>query len=168
MPYRENDARFGQFNSLGIMANALYDFFPTRQWSPYLGVGIGGLRVEESGRIVRGIGLGEDSDFQFAYQGIAGIKYAFNPNWSASVDYRYLATTDASLKAQYDGNYKALLCDAQCDLWNYLSLRAAAAAADPGGSSAAARRSGACRGSAAAGAAQFHRLLRVRPGDAHR
>jgi len=107
VPYRENDARFGLFDSLGIMANALYDFFPTKAWTPYLGVGIGGLRVREDDRIARGIGLGEDSDFQFAYQGIAGLKYAFNPNWSASVDYRYLATTDASLKAQFGGSYKA-------------------------------------------------------------
>jgi len=107
VPYRENDARAGQFNSIGLMANALYDFFPTKAWTPYLGVGIGGMRVEQSGHIAGLIGLGGDSDFQFAYQGIAGIKYAFSPNWSASLDYRYLATTDASLKAQYDGNYKA-------------------------------------------------------------
>jgi len=107
VPYRENDSQQGQFNSIGILGNVLYDFLPTRQWSPYLGVGIGGVNIGESGRVARGIGLGNNSDFQFAYQGIAGIKYAFSPNWSASLDYRYLATTDASLKARYDGNYTA-------------------------------------------------------------
>jgi outer membrane protein OmpA-like peptidoglycan-associated protein len=103
----------GNITSLAFMANALYDFMPDSQWTPYLGVGIGAARLslEDAGPAGTSINANA-TNWQFAYQGIAGVKYAFNPKWSAGLDYRYFATTDptfsttvfgihASAKTQY-------------------------------------------------------------------
>jgi len=84
----------GHVSSNALMANAYYDFLNSSNWTPYLGVGIGAARVNWSD--VRGPGpvLFDGSNYQFAYQGIAGVSYAFNPNWSVEADYRYFATLD--------------------------------------------------------------------------
>jgi outer membrane protein OmpA-like peptidoglycan-associated protein len=85
----------GSIRSVAFMANALYDFMPESQWTPYLGVGVGAARLSVEDVTITGSGVTANANsWQFAYQGIAGLKYAFNPRWSASVDYRYFASLD--------------------------------------------------------------------------
>lgn len=94
----------GSIRSVGFMANALYDFMAGSQWTPYLGVGVGAARLslEDIGPSGTAININA-TDWQFAYQGIAGVKYAFNPRWSASVDYRYFATLDPTFSGTIGG-----------------------------------------------------------------
>ena len=89
----------GHLNNLDVMANLYYDFQTHTSWTPYVGVGIGmgNVDIEHVGPITGG-GLVNDSSDEFAYQGIAGIAYQFNNFWSFQADYRYVGTTDPTMK----------------------------------------------------------------------
>ena len=95
--FPHSESATGTIDSAGFMGNLLYDFMPDNRWTPYLGGGVGAARVTindisfpfASPQTFSG------NDWRFAYQGIAGVKYAFTPAWSGSLDYRYFATTDA-------------------------------------------------------------------------
>jgi len=90
----------GSVTSLGIMTNAIYDFMPDSQWTPYLGIGVGAGRVSVENASPLAI---SGSDWQFAYQGIADVKLAINAKWSATLDYRYFATTDPTISTHIFG-----------------------------------------------------------------
>ena len=88
----------GSRSSHAIMTNAIYDVNLGWPVTPHIGVGIGAVDVVENAK-VGGIGaLANDDDWEFGYQGIAGVTYNINPNLSLDVDYRYLATTDPSFR----------------------------------------------------------------------
>lgn len=100
----------GDIDSIAFMANALYDFIQDEPLTPYIGAGIGGARLGINNLRAPTVASGSfsDSNFVLAYQAIGGVKYAFDTNWSANLDYRYLATEDAtfsggggSLKTSY-------------------------------------------------------------------
>jgi outer membrane protein OmpA-like peptidoglycan-associated protein len=115
--YRSNDLnRFtvGSFNVSGatggreahaIMTNVLYDFnLAGLGWNfglpvtPHVGAGIGAVNVIDHVK-VPGIGrLLNNDDWQFGYQAIAGLRYNFTPAVAFDLDYRYLATTDATFR----------------------------------------------------------------------
>ena len=115
--FRSNDLNHfavGGFNVPGasggrdahaIMTNVLYDFnLAGFGWNiglpvtPHIGVGVGAVNVSDHVR-VPGVGrLLSDDDWEFGYQAIAGLRYNFTPNIAADLDYRYLATTDATFK----------------------------------------------------------------------
>ncbi len=77
------------------MANVLYDFMPDNRWTPYIGAGIGAGRVTLNDVLIVPNGLQLNGNaWEFAYQGIAGVKYGVTPAWSISLDYRYFATTN--------------------------------------------------------------------------
>jgi outer membrane protein OmpA-like peptidoglycan-associated protein len=96
----------GNRNAHAIMTNAIYDFggwgWP---FTPHIGVGIGAV-VQHDGVSTRsGTSIGNysgtlihGSDTEFGYQAIAGIRYNINPSLAFDLDYRYLATTDATFK----------------------------------------------------------------------
>ena len=107
--YRQNDtAEFGAGDSTNgvsgnrhthsIMTNVLYDFTTGWPITPHIGVGIGamdvfdGLRVSGSGQVFN------DSNWQFGYQAIAGLRYDINPLLALDLDYRYLATTKSTFR----------------------------------------------------------------------
>lgn len=82
-----------------LMANVLYDFLPASRFSPYVGVG-GGVAHLKYGEVGSGATtVADDSDNVFAYQGIAGVRYDLNYNWSLNADYRYFATQDPSFSS---------------------------------------------------------------------
>lgn len=94
----------GSITSLAFMGNAIYDFMPDSVWTPYLGVGVGAARISVEDAGPSGASLNVNGhDWQFAYQGIAGLKYAFNAKWSASVDYRYFGTLDPTISTNVLG-----------------------------------------------------------------
>ncbi len=103
----------GNRHSNAIMTNVIYDL--TLGWpvTPHIGGGVGAINIDDgvsnkAGRNpVQLQRLGIDSfslsgnTWEFAYQGIAGIRYMINPALAIDVDYRYLATpSDFTLKSK--------------------------------------------------------------------
>jgi opacity protein-like surface antigen len=88
--HRRNDAaEFGAGDSTNgvsgnrhthsIMTNVLYDLTTGWPITPHIGVGIGAMNVFDGLR-VPGIGrVFNDSNWQFGYQAIAGLRYDINP-----------------------------------------------------------------------------------------
>ncbi len=78
-----------------LMTNAIYDFTLGGPLSPHIGVGIGAIDIRE--RVTAPIlGLGvvtRGSDWEFAYQAIAGLRYRLTPSVALDLDYRYLGAT---------------------------------------------------------------------------
>ena len=99
----------GQRNRYAIMTNAIYDF--TFGWpiTPHLGVGIGAVNLVDkiSTKPPAAFTIASNSQWEFGYQGIAGIRYNINPALAFDLDYRYLATTDPTFKAANGSKYKS-------------------------------------------------------------
>jgi hypothetical protein len=119
--YRRNNlSSFGGFGSPvwkgnrethALMTNVIYDFRVGWPVTPHLGVGIGAVDVRDnvhrnSVALPNGSVLAGDS-WEFGYQAIAGVGYDINRWLSVDLDYRYLATTDATLHDRaFGGNYR--------------------------------------------------------------
>jgi opacity protein-like surface antigen len=107
--YRRNDAaEFGAGNSangvsgnrhtLSIMTNVLYDLTTGWPITPHIGVGIGAMNVFDGLRVPGRGQLFDDSNWQFGYQAIAGLRYEINAVLALDLDYRYLATTESTFR----------------------------------------------------------------------
>jgi outer membrane protein OmpA-like peptidoglycan-associated protein len=105
----------GSANSTGIMADILYDIMPHSLWTPYVGAGIGmgGVSINSFSAPALGIPGNSVTNWEFAYQGIAGVKVQLSPRVSLSFDYRYFATPSPTytlanaggqLKTEYHSN----------------------------------------------------------------
>jgi opacity protein-like surface antigen len=101
----------GQRNSYALLTNVLYNLaLPELHLfgvalppiSPHAGLGVGAVNIVDSlalGPTMRA-GLGLDAAscclhgniWEFAYQGIAGVRFEFTPNLLLDIDYRYLGT----------------------------------------------------------------------------
>ena len=93
---RETFTEDGSVSSNAVMVNALYRFDPmgaTGAVQPYVGGGIGGVQVDFDG---------DETDTEFAYQVMAGVSYALNPNWSLYGEGRWFST-DGGEFADEDG-----------------------------------------------------------------
>jgi len=89
----------GNVSQWSMMGNALYDFNTGTAFTPYVGAGLGGVRVNvNDARTFTGGRTIDDSDTVFAYQGIAGIAYSIAPQWKVDLGYRYFASADPSFK----------------------------------------------------------------------
>ena len=102
----DGNAVSGQSSSLSFMANGIYQFLPQSSWHPFLGAGIGLARTSINWKGDEG-SLVKDSDWQFAYQGIAGIAYDISKNWGVKAQYRYFATLDPKYKDSDGGTVEA-------------------------------------------------------------
>ena len=104
-------ATTGQRNRYAIMTNAIYDIPLGWIVSPHIGVGIGAVDLHDGISLKPGSPINPDgttcvqsctiassSDWQFGYQGIAGIRYNINPSLAFDLDYRYLATSNPTFK----------------------------------------------------------------------
>lgn len=117
--YRDNDVdkvrnvanAGGSVNVLSGMVNALYDIPTGWPITPYIGAGIGWARLKADSINVSGVQVVDDTDNQFAYQGIVGAAYSITPNLKLGLDYRYFATLDpefsTSAGTKVDGEYSA-------------------------------------------------------------
>ncbi len=90
----------GDVTAVSTMLNAFYDFMPKSKVSPFLGFGIGYANV-----VIDIDNLGDEDDNVFAYQGAAGISYAFNERFKGDLQYRYFATEDPKFDG-LDSEYK--------------------------------------------------------------
>jgi OOP family OmpA-OmpF porin len=84
--YRFND---GDINGISAntktwnaMANLLYDLETGTMLEPYVGFGLGAVNTE----------MANDSEWAFAYQGIAGMSFEVSDWVEPFIDYRYLGT----------------------------------------------------------------------------
>ena len=68
-----------------LMSNVYFDFVNGSPFTPYVGVGVGGARVENE--------LGE-RDAAFAYQGRAGVEVALGERFAIGAEYVYFRTLD--------------------------------------------------------------------------
>ncbi len=75
----------GDVTAQAIMTNVYFDLVNSSRLTPYIGVGVGGARVENE--------LGE-RDAAFAYQGRAGVEVELSPSLSLGVEYSYFRTLE--------------------------------------------------------------------------
>jgi outer membrane protein OmpA-like peptidoglycan-associated protein len=102
----------GSLDNLAIMGNAFYDFNNVTRFTPYVGAGVGGARLHLDDFNATGSpGSLSADDWRLAYQGIAGVRYTIDPHWSASLDYRYFATTDPKFSGTVLGTPSSLKTD---------------------------------------------------------
>lgn len=96
----------GNINALSVMGNVFYDIDTGTKFTPYVGVGAGGLNLGEDHVHTRGVMLTNDGDLRFAYQGIAGVSYAVNDQLSIKADYHYIRADEVRFTTEtaYDGN----------------------------------------------------------------
>ncbi len=75
----------GTVSEATLMANVLYDIRIAKRLMLSVGAGAGGdfAMVEVDGLI-------DDDEWNFAYQGLAGLSYALSPRFDVLVNYRYL------------------------------------------------------------------------------
>lgn len=97
--YRENKVDLasdldGKVMSTAFLVNVYYDFERLGPVRPFVGAGAG-LGVVHF-KSVLGLGF-DDDNTALAYQGTAGIQWDFRPQWTLSMAYRYLATTDPKI-----------------------------------------------------------------------
>jgi opacity protein-like surface antigen len=78
------------FGTDSFMANVIYDF--TLGWGPFtphIGFGIGGADATGTIKTAAFGTLSKASEFVFAYQAIAGVRYLISPQFALDLDYRY-------------------------------------------------------------------------------
>ncbi len=99
----------GRQESWGVMGNVLLDLIPIGPVTPYVGVGAGYMVTDWSG--VRGYSQNgalrmtvDDSDGQFAYQGIAGLAFPLDilPGLAITAEYRFVGTLQPRLQVRFD------------------------------------------------------------------
>ena len=81
-----------------ILLNAIYKFPLKNSWTPYLGLGAGGV-VSTLKTLVLGDALTSarrlsDTDFTFAYQASAGVKYKISSHMEVDLGYKFFGTLD--------------------------------------------------------------------------
>lgn len=88
----------GRLNSWGLMGNMIWEYDNPSGIYPYIGGGIGGARVSANDFSNLGGAALDDSDIVFAYQGLAGVAFALNPNLSLTAEYKYFRTSDPEFR----------------------------------------------------------------------
>jgi opacity protein-like surface antigen len=78
-------ANAGDFTVSALMSNVYFDLVNSSRLTPYVGVGVGGARVENE--------LGQ-RDAAFAYQGRVGVDVALSGSLSLGVEYSYFRTAE--------------------------------------------------------------------------
>jgi outer membrane protein OmpA-like peptidoglycan-associated protein len=66
--------------------------------TPHIGAGIGAVDVIDRARATGFGTVSHGENWEFGYQAIAGVRYNLTPNVALDLDYRYLATSDLSLR----------------------------------------------------------------------
>lgn len=93
----------GETQVTPLMLNGYYDITQlSNVIVPYVGAGLGGAYVDENIKTA-GVQDWKGNDTVFAYQGIVGVGFRITPQLTASVDYRYLATEEASFDVSGSG-----------------------------------------------------------------
>ncbi len=99
----------GDRNAYAVMSNLIYDFNLGWALTPHIGAGIGAVGLHEGLNLrPNGLAITDNTQWEFGYQGIAGIRYNINPALAFDLDYRYLGTTDPTFRTKFPGiNYSS-------------------------------------------------------------
>lgn len=88
------------FSTVPILANIRFQFpIPNTIVVPFIGGGVGGAAtIFDTDFMSTGAldVVGSDSDFVFAWQGFAGLRFDINEQMSAGVVYKYFSTEDST------------------------------------------------------------------------
>jgi outer membrane protein OmpA-like peptidoglycan-associated protein len=88
----------GEADSLSLMVNGIYDFGGLTHvgttWHPFVGVGVGTAKVTSNDISRSSTFAYSGNNWEFAYQGFAGVGYDVARDWMAKLQYRYFATAD--------------------------------------------------------------------------
>jgi OmpA-OmpF porin, OOP family len=89
----------GSTSNLAAMINGYYDIATPWPITPYVGIGIGAdyFRFSQVNTTAN-TQIANAFDTVFAYEAMAGVSYAINPQWSIGLEYRYFATLDPKVK----------------------------------------------------------------------
>ena len=88
------------FVEMPLMANVIYTRPLGRNFSAYVGGGVGGAFSSYG----NDFGGTTEGDATFAYQGLAGFKYVFNERWDLGLTYKFLGTTQHDVGPGFDSN----------------------------------------------------------------
>ena len=97
----------GSVESYTMMANVLYDFFPSSSFRPFIGAGIGVnyVKMDIGGRFNDSPAFGgwriDDNDTAFAWQFIGGASFDITQRLTADITYRYLDGNDMRFATTY-------------------------------------------------------------------
>jgi len=89
----------GSTTVIAPMVNGIYEFLPESSVHPFVGVGIGAANVDAGDVTVRGVKRYSGDDWQFAYQGFAGVGVDVAHNVALKAQYRYFSTLDYDTQA---------------------------------------------------------------------
>jgi outer membrane protein OmpA-like peptidoglycan-associated protein len=84
---------------LATMANGIYEFLPDSKWHPFVGAGVGVANINVDKIKIYGDKVYKGNDWQFAYQGFAGVGYDVSRNVELKAQYRYFATLEYNTRA---------------------------------------------------------------------
>lgn len=104
----------GDVRAFAAMLNGYYDFNRGGRFEPYVGLGIGGARVD--GNFIRHTGLVnvDDKDTGIAYQALAGVAIGLTEQLDLDIGYRYFTvqnlefdgTTSNTTPTTFDSDYE--------------------------------------------------------------
>jgi OOP family OmpA-OmpF porin len=105
------DDLHGAAKASALMANFYYDFGSVWGFSPFIGAGVGGMRIKADNIGPFAGASVDDTDTAFGYQGIIGLSAPLTSNWKFVADYRYMSTFDepsfsSSVGTSVDGEYR--------------------------------------------------------------
>ena len=89
----------GDTTALAPMVNGLYHFMPQSSWHPFVGAGIGAALVDAGSVKSNNVEVYRGDDWQFAYQGFAGVAFDVTKDVELKAQYRYFATLDYDTRA---------------------------------------------------------------------
>jgi outer membrane protein OmpA-like peptidoglycan-associated protein len=84
----------GSVENLSFMLNAIWDVKTGTRWTPYIGVGIGGVRVALDNVGLNSTPISSSADMVFGYQPMIGVNYALSDRLQLGIQYRYVGTVD--------------------------------------------------------------------------
>lgn len=113
--YRQNDLSDikGDATATAAMANLYYDFNRDGAIQPYVGIGVGGAKIDVSGAAASLVTF-DDNDTVAAYQGMAGVAIPLTDRLDLDVGYRYFKAPDASFAGRVsdgEGGFNAFRFD---------------------------------------------------------
>jgi opacity protein-like surface antigen len=96
------------FGHASFLANVVLQYpMPRTRMVPYIGGGVGGsATIFDTDGLSNGAVtvVGSDTDFVFAYQGFAGLRFAINAQMSVGAGYKYFASEGSSYR------FESLFC----------------------------------------------------------
>ncbi|MEQ1810131.1 MAG: porin family protein, partial [Terricaulis sp.] len=89
----------GDVHAWSAMANLFYDFNRGGSIEPYIGVGVGGARLNYNVNDHSTLNYSEGEDTVLAYQGMVGFAVGLGEQWDLDIGYRYFVADGAEGEA---------------------------------------------------------------------